>query len=383
MPTVADCLRQHGDSYLAKSGDAVTLQQRKVLAAITRCRTGELGATVFQCEDCGRQHWVGRSCGNRHCPTCQHEKTQAWLANQADRLLPVHHFLVTFTLPSQLRGPVRAHPREGYDLLFSAGGETIFDLSGNPKWLGTRRVGFFGVLHTWGRDPRVYHPHVHFVLPGGGVSEDGTQWLATPENFLFPEAVASTVFRAKFRDAWRDAGLPEPDDPSVWEKKQWWEVNVKAVGDGRAVLKYLAPYVHRVAISDNRIEHCDADSVRYRYTPGDTKKTVRRTVPGVEFVAGFLQHVLPRGFQKVRHFGWMHPLSRTSRDEVRWLVYLYLGWIFWLRTRQIHEPEGDRSRLRCSKCGGKLSVLRVFHFDCRAYLANLIIQYGLTYLDSG
>ena len=148
MLSVADCLRQHGDNYLAKRGDDVPLQHRKVLAAITRCRTGELGATVYQCDDCGRQHWVGRSCGNRHCPTCQHEKTQAWLARQTDRLLPVHHFLVTFTLPSGLRGLVRAHPQPAYDILFAASSETIRDLAANRKWLGTNRVGFFGVLHT-------------------------------------------------------------------------------------------------------------------------------------------------------------------------------------------------------------------------------------------
>jgi len=384
MPTVADCLRQHGEAYLEQFGDDVPLGHRKVLGLITRCRTGELGATVYQCQDCGRQHWVGRSCGNRHCPTCQHEKTAAWLAKQTDRLLPVHHFLITFTLPSQLRLPVRAHAKAGYQTLFSAGSGTIRELASNPKWLGTSQVGFFGVLHTWGRDPMVYHPHVHFVVPGGGVSEDGSQWLATPENFFFPEACASPIYRGKFRDAWRAAGLPEPEDASVWEKDQWWEVDVKAVGDGRAVLKYLAPYVHRVAISDNRIEHCDAESVRYRYTPGGEKRPRRRTVTGHQFVRGFLQHILPKHFQKVRYYGWMDSKSRFGLDEVRWLVMLFLGWAYWLASRRGTSGESPRTpRLRCSHCGGKLSVLREFNYDCRHLINHPLISRGLAYLDSG
>jgi len=250
MPTVADCLRQHGDEFLKQHADKVTLQQRKVLSAITRCRTGELGHVIFACDGCQRQHWVGRSCGNRHCPTCQHEKTQAWLQKQTARLLPVTHYLVTFTVPDEVRSLLRACPQQGYDAIFAAGAATIRDLLANPKWLGSPNVGFFGVLHTWGRDPMIFRPHVHFVVPGGGVSDDGTKWLATPSNFLFPEAVASPVYRQKFREALRAEGLEKNVDPSVWHR--WWEVNVAPMSDGKSVLKYLAPYVFRVAINDNR-----------------------------------------------------------------------------------------------------------------------------------
>ena len=251
MPTVADCLRQHGDEFLKQHADKVTLQQRKVLSAITRRRTGELGhcggmrLEVFSLSLLPRTSSL--LC---HCPTCQHEKTQQWLQKQTDRLLPVQHFLVTFTVPDEVRSLLRACPKQGYDAIFDAGAATIRDLLGNPKWLGSPNVGFFGVLHTWGRDPMIYHPHVHFVVPGGGVSEDGTKWLATPANFLFPEAVASPVYRQKFREALRAEGLEKNIDPTVWHR--WWEVNVAPMSDGKAVLKYLAPYVFRVAISDNR-----------------------------------------------------------------------------------------------------------------------------------
>ncbi len=161
MPSVAECLRQHGDAFLQQYSDKISLQQRKVLSAVTRCRTGELGHVIFECGGCKRQHWVGRSCGNRHCPSCQHEKTQKWLQKQTDRLLPVQHCLVTFTVPDELRSLLRACPKDGYDTIFAAGSATIQKLLASPKWLGSPNVGFFGVLHTWGRDPEIYHPHVH------------------------------------------------------------------------------------------------------------------------------------------------------------------------------------------------------------------------------
>ena len=198
MPTVADCLRQHAPAYLAKYGQAVPLGHRKVIAAITRCRTGELGGVQYECCDCGITRWVGRSCGNRHCPNCGKDKTAAWLDKQTRRLLPVHHFLVTFTVPKELRSVLRRHQPDGYTALFGAGAESIRDVGSATKSLRDCQLGFFGVLHTWGRDPGVYHPHVHFVVPGGGVREDCTRWQSTPENFLVHHATL-------INDRWRDS----------------------------------------------------------------------------------------------------------------------------------------------------------------------------------
>lgn len=380
MPSVADCLRQHAPAFDNKFGSVLPLYKRKVLDAITRCRTGELGAVVYRCGDCQKHHWAGRSCGNRHCPNCQAEKTVAWLERQTKRLLPVHHFLITFTVPSELRRIVRAYPRVVYDAIFDAGSETIRQLASNPKWLGTKRIGFFGVLHTWGRDPMVYHPHVHFVVPGGGVSEDGERWIATPENFFFPEACASPIYRAKFRDRIRAARLDHLIDARVWSRHSWWEVNVKSVGDGQAVLKYLAPYVHRVAISNNRIEACCEKSVTYRFTPSKSKRTKSRTVEGSKFVSGFVQHVLPRGLQKVRHYGWMGSNSKTVLDRVRWLVWLYLGWTYWLGSGIASQKKSHKLKrtVRCLKCGKSMRIVQVCHGNCR-----LLVTHALTYLDSG
>ena len=325
--------------------------------------------------------WVGRSCGNRHCPNCQHEKTQAWLQKQSDRLLPIHHFLVTFTVPEELRGLLRACPNEGYEAIFASGSATIQKLLANPKWLGSDKVGFFGVLQTWGRDPMIYHPHVHFVVPGGGVNADGTKWMATPENFLFPAAAAGKIYRQKFREAMRAAGFEKNIDPSVWLKD--WIVDVEPVQDGRAVLKYLAPYVFRVAISDNRILECTESTVTYKCTPSGSKTSITKTVEGWKFVRGFLQHALPKGFRKVRHYGWMASNSRTTLDRVKWLVWLHRGWTFWLGSGVAPQPTRHETRIRCKDCGGSLTVIMILNVDGRVLMKRQLPDHAQSYLDSG
>jgi len=173
MPTVADVLRRYGGDYLEQFGATMPVEHKKVLRAITACRTGALGTVLYACQSCGRTHMVGRSCGNRHCPSCQQEKTRAWLENPLDRLLPCPYFLVTFTLPAELRALARAHQRVVYAALFEASSAALRALAAEPKFVGTDRLGFFGVLHTWGRTLD-YHPHVHYVVPGGGLSADGS-----------------------------------------------------------------------------------------------------------------------------------------------------------------------------------------------------------------
>ena len=185
MASVADALKQFVPDYLAKYQSRMPPQHRKVLGLLIRCRTGELGNLIYHCSACQHRHWVGRSCSNRHCPNCQIEKTQDWLSKQTHKLLPVQHFVVTFTVPSELRSLLRGYPEIGYAAIFKAGSQTIRQLMANNKNLGSDKVGFFGVLHTWGRDLKDYHPHVHFVVPGGGVSRDGSQWLQVPRDQSF------------------------------------------------------------------------------------------------------------------------------------------------------------------------------------------------------
>ena len=193
MPTVADVLRQYGPDYLERFGATMPAEHKKVLQAIMACRTGELGTVFYECTSCGHTHAMGRSCGNRHCPSCQHDKTKAWLETQSDRLLSCPYFLLTFTVPAALRAWIRSHQRIAYAALFEASSEAIKTLAADPKFIGAAQCGFFGVLHTWGRTLE-YHPHVHYVVPGGGISADGSQWLSSHAQFLVPVPALSILF---------------------------------------------------------------------------------------------------------------------------------------------------------------------------------------------
>jgi hypothetical protein len=353
MPTVADVLRRYGGAYLERFGVTMPAEHKKVLRAITACRTGALGTVLYACPSCGRTHAVGRSCGNRHCPTCQQDKTRAWLENQIDRLLPCPYFLVTFTLPAELRALARSHQRVVYAALFEASSEALRALAADPKFIGTSRMGFFGVLHTWGRTLE-YHPHVHYVVPGGGLSTDGARWLPSRADFLVPVRALSIVFRAKFRDLLEREGLLDRVDPAVWGRD--WVVHSQAAGDGRATLRYLAQYVFRVAIGDHRIVSCDDGRVTFRYRRVGSNRPRTMTLEAREFLRRFLQHVLPAGFQKVRHYGFLSPNSGTSLEAVRWLVTVSKGSRFALEAKRAEGPTTPPAP-RCPACGGPMSVL--------------------------
>jgi hypothetical protein len=353
MPTVADVVRRYGAAYLDKFGKSVPREHRKVLAMIARCRTGELGTVIYRCEHCHKQHAVARSCGNRHCPSCQQHKTKAWLADQTARLLPTHYFLLTFTIPASLREFVRSHQRACYGAIFAASSATIRTLAADPKHLGSSDCGFFGALHTWGRE-LTYHPHVHFVVPGGAVSADGRHWLSSAPNFFIPVKAASDIYRAKFRDQMKKAGLLDRIDPKVWSEA--WVVDSRAVGDGERSLKYLAPYVFRVAISDRRIVAIDdgpdeQGRVTFNYRKSGSKRWRRMTVSAEEFLRRFLQHVLPRGFQKVRHYGFASAVRRKDYELIRWMVTLAMGLTYLLQT-PAKTTTSNRTEFVCLECGG-------------------------------
>jgi hypothetical protein len=353
MPTVADVLRRYGGAYLEQFGATMPGEHKKVLRAITACRTGALGTVLYACESCGRTHAVGRSCGNRHCPTCQQDKAQDWLEKQLDRLLPCPHFLVTFTLPAELRALARGHQRVVYAALFEASSAALRALAADPKFLGTDRLGFFGVLHTWGRTLE-YHPHVHYVVPGGGLSANGSCWLPSRADFLVPVRALSIIFRAKFRDILKREGLLSLADPAAW--RRGWVVHSQAAGDGRASLHYLAMYVFRVAIGDHRIVSCDEGKVTFTYRRVGSNRPRTMTLEALEFLRRFLQHVLPAGFQKVRHYGFLSPNSGTTLEEVRWLITLRNGAVFTLLAMMTAPPVKTPAP-RCPGCGGLMRSL--------------------------
>jgi hypothetical protein len=363
LPSLAEVVRRYGPAYLARFGDAVPRAHRKVLCAIAACRTGELGHTVYACSSCGHHHRTAQSCGNRHCPTCQHHKSQQWLQDQQQRLLPSPYFLLTFTLPAELRRFVRQNQRLGYGALFAASRSAIRDLATNPKWIGTPQAGFFGVLHTWGRTLE-YHPHIHYVVPGGGPNADGSAWMPSRADFFVPDRALSTLYRARFRDALRAAGLLEQIDPAVWSKD--WVVKTVAVGDGRAALTYLAAYVFRVAIGDHRILGCEDGQVTFTYRKSGSRRWRRMRLEAAEFLRRFLQHVLPSGFQKVRHYGFLSPRSRRRFEEVRWLATLHAGKTYVLHSVVAAPSAPDPIRPHCADCGGDLYVVAVLRRRGRA-----------------
>lgn len=294
--------------------------------------------------------------------------------------MPVHHFLVTFTVPRELGLVLRGCQREGYRCLIDSSAQSIRDVGAATRSLKDCQLGFFGVLHTWGRDPLVYHPHIHYVVPGGGVKVDehgrAVRWQSTAKNFLFHHGTLMRVYQAKLADELRGCGLYDSVPAHVWAKD--FVVDIQPVGHGIPTLKYLAPYVHRVAISDKRIVSVDESSVTYTIMPSRSKRSVTRTVSGEQFVEGFAQHVLPRNFMKVRHYGWMSSNSRVGLDEVKWLVWLFLGWTYWLASGHVPRETPLTAPLRCAKCGGEMRVVAVT-YEATFSLSDL----ALAYFDSG
>jgi hypothetical protein len=229
----------------------MSLDQIKAIRALSQCRMPGAGSVVYRCTQCDKRHHVPKSCGNRHCPTCQGAKATDWLKDQQARLLPCVYFMITFTVPEKFQSFMRSHPRECYKALFEAANQSLLKLAKDPRYVGSDKLGMTSVLHTWGRD-LVYHPHVHFIVPGGAISRSGTEWISSRSHFFVPVLALTPIFRAMYQEMMRRCGLLDQIDKSVWTTG--WNVNSQAVGDGRESLRYLAPYVFRVAIGNHRIQ---------------------------------------------------------------------------------------------------------------------------------
>jgi hypothetical protein len=290
-----------------------------------------------------------------------------------------------FTVPRELALMLRdcgeTHQREGYRCLFDASSQSIRDVGAATRTLRDCKLGYFGVLHTWGRDLQTFHPHVHYVVPGGGVKVDhdgnALRWQSTPKNFFVHGKTLSRVYKAKLADALREAELYDQVPASAWYKD--FVVDIRPVGHAEPTLKYLAPYVHRVAISDKRIVSIDESSVKYTVRPSKSNRTVTRTPTGVKFVGAFAQHILPSGFMKIRHYGWMSANSKITIDEVKWLVWLHLGWTFWLASGHAPQEKPLTTPLHCAACGGEMKVVAVTY---DSVVIDSTAQ-SLTYFDSG
>ena len=309
---VADVFRRYGTEYLQKFGERMLPSHRRAFKDILRCRTPAMGGHVFECNHCGRLQYAYHSCRNRSCPKCYKSDTQAWLQGRQKELLPVPYYHVIFTLPHELRGFTRLHQQDVYGLLIKSAADSIIKLAADPRYVGCR-VGVMAVLHTWGSNLS-YHPHVHCLVTGGGLSPDGQAWMPARDNYLVPVKALSRLFRGIFLDRIRrqfeDIHLPE----SIWQKD--WVVHCKpAVQGTRTVLNYLARYIHRVAITNSRIISADNGKVTFRYKDSKSgAQTKTMTVSAEEFIRRFLQHVLPAGVHKVRYYGlW----SSSNRKHLR------------------------------------------------------------------
>jgi hypothetical protein len=355
MVEMAEIFRLHGEGYRAKFGDRMLPSHLRAMQDIEQCRTEALGGQLYYCQQCEEQRYSYHSCKNRHCPKCQNDQANEWLEEQKKLLLPVPHFLVTFTLPEELRAIARSNQKMVYNILFRASSAALLKLALDPRFVGGK-IGMLGVLHTWTR-ALVYHPHIHYIVTGGGLSDDGS-WRSSREDFLVPAKALSVIFRAKFRDELKKTKLVDQVDAQVWKKD--WVVHSEPVGTGEAAFKYLAPYVFRVAISNSRILKLEDGRVTFKYKDSATDQIRFCTVTAEEFIRRFLQHVLPSRFIKVRYYGLLSPGNRDLLNKARELLKTV---DCQMPTPDCDDNSGNRkspieNHRCCPTCGTVLTLLR-------------------------
>jgi hypothetical protein len=318
---LADIIRRHGGALFDGSQMPLSTGQRRVLRALASCRTAALGGHVETCDCCQHQRIAYNSCRNRHCPKCQGSACARWMDARASELLPVEYFHVVFTLPDTFNALAMANSRVVYAVLFDAVAQTLLEVAANPLNLDAK-IGFMGILHTWGQNLSL-HPHIHCVIPGGGLSPDGSRWISCRQGFFLPVRILSRVFRGKFisllRKAFRNGKLANITVEQLIESsvKTEWVVYAKPPFGGPAqVLKYLSRYTHRIAISNRRLISMDDHTVTFRwkdYSHGGRPRTM--TLAATEFLRRFLLHVVPQGFMRIRHFGLLANRCRTENLE--------------------------------------------------------------------
>jgi len=356
MSRIGAVFRALGAAYRQRFGSRMPADQLRAMRDLEACHTAALGGIRWHCPRCGGAVYTYRSCGNRNCPACGHADAALWLERQKRLLLPgLTYHLVTFTVPEPLRRPIRSHPREMLPILFDAASSALLDLCRDPRHLGALPA-LTAVLHTWTRQ-LLYHPHVHFLASGGGLGPDGAWRFAQPK-FLVPVRALSILFAARVRDALREhhpsmfAQVPA----SVWRKP--WVVHSKPVGAGEHALAYLARYIFRVALADSAILRWDDQQVIFRYRDSESGEQRTARLDPLEFIRRFLQHVLPSGFRKVRHYGLHH----SSKRKVLRLLQAQLA-----LAAKLPIPPSDKPRRRpspapvCRQCHTKLVAHEAAH----------------------
>ena len=378
---IADIFRDHGAAWRSANAGHVSLDQMKVMRAVERCRTAALGGHVTRCEDCAHEHIAYNSCRNRHCPKCQAGAAKVWLEAREAELLPVGYFHVVFTVPGQIADIAYQNKRVVYDLLMRASAETTLTIAADAKHLGAK-IGITSVLHTWG-SAMTHHPHVHMIVPGGGLSVDGSQWLPCRANFFLPVRVLSRLFRRLFLQGLtklhRDGRLAffgdhKPlADKAAFDafldplRKINWVVYAKEPFAGpRAVLAYLSRYTHRVAISNSRLIRANADSITFKvkdYRVDGPGRYKTMTLQAHEFIRRFLIHVLPKGQHRIRHYGFFGNGNRaTNIARIRELLAVPAPTP---DTGGADTTDGPHVlALPCPCCGGRMIIIEAFGPGC-------------------
>lgn len=348
MPaTVREALRRFLPDFL-RSQPPLSSDQRRALWAMTHCRTTALGGDVFVCKRCGRQHFAFHSCNHKACPQCGRAATAKWVRRELRKLVKAPYFLVTFTLPEQLRGLFFGpHAKEAYDLFFAAVSGALSQKLAADKSLRAAIHGFTAVLHTWNQQMG-FHPHIHCLVPGAGLDAQGRPRRVKSPKFLVYLPHLQAAFRQHLYRLLKEHHWPV--DPAVWDKP--WGVHIQPAGNGASALKYLAAYVARTAISDSRLVQVSDQTVTFRWKNRDAHRRETTTVPGVEFVRRYLRHVLPRGLRSIRYYGFCHPAAKAKRLRVQFHTGLMVQFGV-TGPRELATPTSPR----CPYCGGNLRLL--------------------------
>jgi len=369
---VADILRDHGPAWRKAYAGHVSREQLKVMSAIERCRTAALGGHVARCADCAYTTIAYNSCRNRHCPKCQGVAAKDWLADREAELLPVPYYHVVFTLPAAIADIAYQNKAVLYDLLFKVSAETLLTIAADPKHLGAR-IGITAVLHTWG-SALTHHPHVHMIVPGGGISPDGQHWVSCRLGFFLPVRVLSRLFRRLFlekliaahqadrlsffgdyahlADAQRFAAFLAP-----LRKAEWVVYAKRPFGGPEAVLAYLSRYTHRVAIANSRLIACNQQGVTFKwkdYRIEGRDRYKQMTLATFEFIRRFLIHVLPRGFHRIRHYG-LFAKGACAGNIARARELLAVA-----KLEANPAAAVDANKPACPCCGGRMIIIEVF-----------------------
>ncbi len=345
MGHIVEIFRRHGGPYLQNHQRHILPSHRRTIRDIRRCRTPVMGGHIYQCSHCDHYHYSYHGCGNRHCPQCQSQATRRWVDQRTEEVMPVPYFHLVFTLPAEFRALVRANQKIAYAILFKAAAESLIKLAADKRYLGTRFIGILAVLHTWSR-AMLYHPHVHLLVPAVGLSKDGGTVHFSRRQYLVPVKALSKIFRAKFI-ARIKAALPEQVIPGVTGKKAW-VVFCKHLDLGpQKAIAYLGRYLNRVAVSDARVRSCADGDVCVSYRDDNRVKSARLSAQ--EFLRRYLQHVLPKGFNKVRRYGLFAPCKRESLTALR--HQLLLGKQTKPSIQAARKKPDERQRWqRCPQC---------------------------------